>query len=81
MIKDHLKKRTLKIIVKPNSNKTEIIKLNEDKKALIINVKSPPEKGKANIEIIKFFTKLLKKKVLIKSGLSSKEKILQISQN
>jgi uncharacterized protein len=81
MIEDHLNKNTLKIIVKPNSNKTQIIKWDKEKKALRINVKSPPQKGKANIEIVKFFTKLLKKKVLIKSGLSSKEKILQISQN
>jgi uncharacterized protein len=78
MIEEHLKKSIVKIIVKPNSTKTEIIKWNKNKKALIVNVKSPPEKGKANVEIVKFFSKLIKKKVLIKSGLTSKEKILKI---
>ncbi len=76
MIEKYIKNNQLKIIVKPNSPKTEIIKPEKD--TLRINVKASPEKGKANKEIIKFFTKLLKRKVKITKGLKSKEKILKI---
>lgn len=69
----------LKIVVKPNSNKNEIIGYDEDKKAVKVNIKAPADKNKANLEVIKFFSKLLKKKVKIKTGLTSKEKILRIN--
>ena len=37
-----------------------------------------PEDNKANIEVIKFLSKSLKKKVKIVSGLKSKEKMIEI---
>jgi uncharacterized protein (TIGR00251 family) len=49
-----------------------------DRDAVRVDVKAKPEDNEANIEIIKFFSKLLKKKVLIKTGLKNKEKILLI---
>lgn len=71
-----IKQNKIKVIVKPNSPKTEITK--QEKDILKLNVKAPPEKGKANKEVIKFFTKLLKKQVKITKGFKSKEKILMI---
>jgi uncharacterized protein (TIGR00251 family) len=68
----------IKILVKPNSPKTEIVEYDTERKALRVNVHAKPEDNEANIEIIKYFSKLLKKKVTIKSGLKSKEKILMI---
>lgn len=70
--------RLLKIIVKPNSPKSEITAVDEARNALRVSIKAPPDKGKANKEVIKFFSKLLKKKVEIVSGLKSKEKLLKI---
>ena len=69
----------LKIIAKPNSRKTEIIEWDADRQALRVDVHAHPEDNEANIEVIKFFSKLLKKKVSIKSGLRSKVKLLKIS--
>ena len=69
----------LKILVKPNSSKTEIIEWDYTKKALKVNVHAKPENNEANIEVVKFFSKLLKRKVIIKSGLKSKEKLLLIT--
>ncbi|MBD3313487.1 YggU family protein [Candidatus Woesearchaeota archaeon] len=69
----------MRIIVKPNSPKSEIIAVDEARNALRVNIKAPPEKGKANKEVVKFFSKLLKKKVEIVSGKTSKEKLLKIS--
>lgn len=68
----------LKIVAKPNSPKTEIIEYDENKKALRVNVHAKPDNNEANVEIVKFFSKLLKKKVTIKSGTRSKEKLLKI---
>ena len=69
---------SLKIIVKPNSGRNEIMGYDENKQALRVNIKAKPEANKANIEVIKFFTRLLKKKVTIILGLTGKEKILKI---
>ena len=66
----------LKIITKPNSKKTEIVSDNDG--ILIITIKSPPEKGKANQELVKFLSKHFKRKVEIISGFKSKSKILKI---
>lgn len=70
--------RLLKIIVKPNSPKNEITSIDEDRNALRVSIKAPPDKGKANKEVMKFFSKLLKKKVEIVSGLKSREKLIKI---
>lgn len=75
-IENFISNNKLKIIVKPNSSKTEITGFEKDK--IKVNVKAPADKNKANLEIIKFFSKLLKKKIIIKSGLTSKEKTLEI---
>lgn len=64
------------IIAKPNSPKTELLGYGEEKQAYRVNVHAPPEGGKANIELVKFFSKLTKKKVRIVSGLTSKKKVL-----
>jgi len=69
----------LRILVKPNSKKNEVIGYDEGRGALKVAVKAPAEKNKANIEVVKFFSKKLKRKVRITSGLKSKEKILKIS--
>ena len=68
----------LKILARPNSSKTMIVGWDELRSALRVNVHAKPEDNEANIEIVKFFSKLLKKKVVIKSGLRSREKILHI---
>ena len=72
------KDKVLRIIVKPNSPKSEITAVDGARNALRVSIKAPPDKGKANKEVIKFFSKLLKKKVEIVSGLKSKEKMLRI---
>ncbi len=79
IVKDYTEGNSLRISVNPNSSKNEITGYNEAKKSLKVNIAAPPDKGKANKEIIKFFSKLLKKKVNIIKGLKSRDKVLQIS--
>lgn len=74
----HIKNNHLKILVKANSPKTKLLNWDAEKQALRFAVSAPADKNKANIEIIKFFTRLLKKKVRIQAGLTSKEKLLKI---
>lgn len=77
-IQDYIKDNKLKILVKPNSPENKIIGFDSVRNALKVNIKAKPEHGKANLEVIKFFTKLLKKKVEILSGFKSREKIIKI---
>jgi len=63
------------IKVKTNQPKTEIVEKSEVWK---VNVKAKPENNKANEEIIKFFSKLFKKRVRIVRGLKIRTKILEI---
>ncbi len=67
-----------KIIIKANSNKNEILGFDEIKKGYRVNIKARAEDNEANKEIIKFLSKIIGKRVLIKSGLRSKEKIIEV---
>ena len=75
---NNVKNRKLKIIAKPNSPKTEITGYSKSKDALKVSIAAPADKDKANREIVKFFSRLLKNKVVIAHGLKSREKILKI---
>lgn len=65
----------IKIKVKPNSGKSEVIEKEEN---YIVHLKSPPENNKANIELLKLLKKYFKKEVKIKSGFTSKIKIIEV---
>lgn len=65
------------IKVKPKSGRSEIVK---DGDTYLAYLKSEPEKGKANQELVKIAKKFFKKEVRIKSGLTSKTKILEIKE-
>ncbi|NQU98760.1 DUF167 domain-containing protein [Candidatus Woesearchaeota archaeon] len=75
-VNDYVVDSKLKIRVTPNAKKTEVKGVKDD--LLLVNVAAPPDKNKANLEVVKYFSKLLKKKVKIKKGLKSKEKTLVI---
>ncbi|AXV36839.1 MAG: YggU family protein [Methanobacteriaceae archaeon] len=66
------------IDVSPNSKKFEITGYNEWRKRIEVNISSIPQKGKANKEIIKSFSKLTHKPVEIISGHKSHQKTIKI---
>ena len=66
----------LKIKVKPNSGKQEVIKKDN---FYLIKLKSPPENNKANIELIKLLKKYFKQDIKIKSGFTSRMKIVELN--
>ncbi len=76
-LQKHIQNNYLKIKVIPNSSRTE---LTEENGSLKLYLKSPPEKDKANLELLKFFKKEFNLKVVIKSGRKGREKLLEIRQ-
>ena len=73
-------KKTVK--VKPNSKKQLIEEMADG--TLNVNLKSPPVDGKANKELIELLAEkfnVTKSQVQIKSGLSSKIKLIEIVED
>ena len=66
----------LKIKVKPNSEKQEIEKIDEENYK--ISLKSKPEDNKANIELIKLLKKHFGKDIKIIKGLRNRNKIVEV---
>ncbi|HLO49853.1 MAG TPA: DUF167 domain-containing protein [Kamptonema sp.] len=69
----------LKIKVKPNSKQQNI--QSEPDGSFRISLKSPPTDGKANEELIKLLAKRFdvpKSQITIKSGLSSRNKLVEL---
>ncbi|MCU0518158.1 MAG: DUF167 domain-containing protein [Oscillatoria sp. Prado101] len=69
----------IKVKVKPNSKQQTIIE--EPDGSLTVQLKSPPVDGKANEELIKLLAvkfDVPKSQIRIKSGLSSKNKLVEI---
>ena len=68
-----------RVKVKPNSKQQSIKE--ETDGSFTIHLKSPPVDGKANEELIKILAKKFdvpKSKISIKSGLSSRQKLIEI---
>ena len=69
----------IQVKVKPNSKQQKIEKSADG--SLIVRLKSPPIDGKANQELIELLAKqfkVSKSEIIIKSGLSSKNKLVEI---
>ncbi len=67
------------VIAKPNSKKTEIIGFDKDKNAYIISVAAPATGNKANLELLKFLSRIAGRRARIKSGLGSRKKIIELA--
>ena len=67
----------LHIKVKPNSSEQKIEKVDEDN--YIVKLKSSPVDNKANLELTKLLKKYFGKEIKIKSGFTSRNKIIEIN--
>jgi uncharacterized protein (TIGR00251 family) len=73
----------LHLQVKPNSKKQELLLDSLDGK-IVVFVKGPPDKGKANKELIKFLAKILEKNssdIVIVAGQTSRDKTVLIKND
>ena len=69
----------IKLILKPNSPKNRIVKFDSEKNAYRVDINTPAKNNKANIELVKFLSRTLKKDVKILKGFKSREKLIKIS--
>ncbi|MBD3163638.1 YggU family protein [Candidatus Woesearchaeota archaeon] len=69
----------IRVRVKPGMPKAEITGFDREKQAYKMNVRAVPERGRANLEIIRFFRKRFGKDAKIISGASSRMKLLKIA--
>ena len=70
----------IQVKVKPNSKQQKIEKTKDGN--FVVRLKSPPVDGKANQELIKLLAnkfKVSKSQISIKSGLSCKNKLIEIN--
>ena len=70
-------RRSFTIRVRTNAPKTKLVEILPDG-VVKMDVAKAPEDNKANVEIIRFFTKFLGTKVSMLMGKTSKEKVLKI---
>ena len=76
---EEIKQGIIKVILKPNSSKNRIVKFDFKRNAYRIEIKAPAQENKANLELMKFLSRSLKKDVKIIKGFKSKEKLIKIS--
>ena len=76
---EEIKQGIINVILKPNSSKNQIKEFDSERNAYRIEIKAPAEDNKANIQLIKFLSKALKKDVKIIKGFKSREKLIKIS--
>ncbi len=65
----------IKVKVKPFLGQQSVEKKND---FYLVKLKSRPENNKANIELLKLLKKYFKKNVKIKSGFTSRNKIVEV---
>ena len=68
----------IKVKVKTHSGEQAVENLSEN--MFSVKLKESPENGKANLELIKILSKYFKKKVKIKSGFTSRNKVVEIEE-
>lgn len=68
----------LRVRVKPNASETTLLGYDEQRHAILIAVAAAPEDNKANLALLKFLKKQLGKPVRLKSGATSRDKIIEI---
>lgn len=78
LIIEMIKESKFKIYVKTNKNQNKLMGFDQEKQAYVLEINAKPIENEANKEIVRFLSKLLKKKVVIKSGLKSKIKYIQV---
>ena len=70
-----IKNNIFSLRVIPNASSTKLI---EENGRLKLYLKAQPQKGKANEALVKFFKKEYQLKVEIKSGKTSRDKVIRI---
>jgi len=65
----------ISVKAKPHSGRQEVVREGD---GYVVFLKSVPEDGKANAELLKLLKKHFKKEVKIKSGMSGRRKLVEV---
>lgn len=77
-----MKTENIKLYIRPGAAETRVEGIYQDR--IKIRINAPPEKGRANKELIKFIVEILaipKSMISITSGKTSNYKVIQINSN
>ncbi len=75
---EEIREGNVKVILKSNSPKNRIVKFDSERNAYRVEIKAPAQHNKANIELVKFLSRFLKKDVKLIKGFKSREKLIKI---
>ncbi len=73
-----IREDVFRVIVKPSAKKSEVLGYDGQKKAYRIAIAAQAQDNKANLELVKFLSRELGKKVRITSGHTAKMKMIKI---
>ncbi len=77
-LREHIRDGILRVLAKPNARTTEVLGHDAARDAVRIAVAEAPENGKANLALLKFVGKALKKPVALVSGATAKLKVIRV---
>jgi uncharacterized protein len=66
----------LRVRVRPSSQVSELLAVDDG--VPVLAIAAPPEDGKANREVERFLSRTLKRQVHVKSGFTSREKVVVV---
>ena len=69
---------TFRVLIKAHAKKNEILGYDDARQAYRIAIKEPAEDNKANVELVKFLSKEMGRRVKIVSGHTSKIKTIRV---
>lgn len=74
-----LKEGSVSVLAKPNAKKTEVIGFDVERQAWRIAIAAPAEDDAANVELVRFLSKIAKRPVKILLGLTSRKKVVRFA--
>lgn len=77
-MKEYVIEGRIRVVARPNASKTCVLGYDGAREAVRISVAAPPEGGKANLELVRFISKELGKKVELVSGGTSRLKVFRV---
>ena len=73
-----IKEDVFRVLAKPNARKSGILGFDKARQAYKVAIAAPAEDNKANMELVRFLSKEMGRKVKIASGLRGKVKVLRV---
>lgn len=77
--KKEIAKGRVLVRVRPNVRKSCLVGFDDGRKAWLLDIAAPAEDNQANVEVVRFLSKMVGVRVRIRSGLTSRQKYVEIA--